>query len=446
MPGRPMDRRSLIARVAPTAALLAWWLSAVAMVALSRGAWSGSVVVFLGLVMVGSTAAWALSRCVAWSAPAVMLFALAAHALGAFGLPLYEDDHFRYLWDGYRTAVSGSPYGVAPAAFYGDATLPPQMAAVLSSVNHADVPTIYGPALQALFFAAHVLGGANELPLRLLVAALHLLLVWRLLADARPARVLLYVAQPLVFKEVALTGHPDALVALALLLAWQWRAVASPWASAAAYAVALAVKSSALPALGAWLLVRQWRGLLAVTALLAAMYAPFLVGSDGGSDLAGLRVFAEHWQFNPGLVALVAPLLGWPAAKLCMAVLATALMLWIYRRVGDGAPESWVPVFGLLLIVSPVINPWYLLWFLPFAALTRHAWPWWAALGVLFSYATGLNLARDDMAAFAIAPWALAAQWALVAVGLALSWAAGARVSASASAAAPPRSPDPTRR
>jgi hypothetical protein len=128
-----------------------------------------------------------------------------------------------------------------------------------------------------------------------------------------------------------------------------------------------------------------------------------------------------------------------------MAVLATTLMLLIYRRVGEGSPESWVPVFGLLLLVSPVINPWYLLWFLPLATLTRHSWPWWAALGVLFSYATGLNLERDDMVAFGIAQWALVAQWTLVAVGLALSWAARARVSASASAAASRRSPSPTR-
>ena len=95
--------------------------------------------------------------------------------------------------------------------------------------------------------------------------------------------------------------------------------------------------------------------------------------------------------------------------------------------------------------MSPVINPWYLLWFLPLAALTRQPWPWWAALGVLFSYATGLNLERDDMVAFAIAPWAIATQWTLVAVGLALSWAARARVSASASAAASRRSPSPRR-
>lgn len=436
-----MGRPRLIDRIAPTAALLAWWLSAIAMVALSRGAWGGSVLVFLALVVLGSASAWLLARHIAWSPATVMGFALAAHALGALGLPLYEDDHFRYLWDGYRTAVSGSPYGVAPSAFYGDATLPPEMAAVLSSVNHADVPTIYGPALQALFVAGYAIGGDDELPLRLLVSALHLLLVWRLLAGARPERVLLYVAQPLVFKDVALTGHPDALVALALLLAWQWRSVASPWASAVGYALALAVKSSALPALGTWLLARQWRGLLAVTLLLMAMYVPF-VGS--GSDLAGLRVFAEHWQFNPGLVALLAPWIGWPAAKLTMAALATTVMLLIYRRVGEGSPESWVPVFGLLLLVSPVINPWYLLWFLPLAALTRQPWPWWAALGVLFSYATGLNLGRDDMVAFAIAPWAIATQWTLVAVGLALSWAARARVSASASAAASRRNPSPT--
>lgn len=424
---------------------LAWAAAASALVALSRGAFESSVAVFLVAVLVGGLAAWGLSRWAKWSRTTVLAFALAAHALAAFGVPLYEDDHHRYLWDGYRTAVSGSPYGTAPSAHYDDASVPPAMAAVLTSVNHADVPTIYGPVLQGVFFVGHWVGGADERPLRLLISALHLVLVGLLLGVARPERVLLYVAQPLVFKEVALSGHPDALVALALFLAWRWRATAAPWASAVAYGVALAVKLSALPALGAWLLARQWRGLLAAAATLGLLYLPF-VGT--GSDLAGMLVFADRWVFNPGLVALLAPLMGWVGAKFTMAILATALMLAVYRRCGEASPASWVPVFGLLLVVAPVINPWYLLWFLPLAVLTAYRWPWFAAVGVLFSYATGLNLGRDDMQAFAIAPWALGVQWALVATGLALdAWRwRRSTLSATSSPAAAARSPSPTHR
>ena len=33
--------------------------------------------------------------------------------------PLLEDDHYRYLWDGMRTAQHFDPYRFAPSAFFG---------------------------------------------------------------------------------------------------------------------------------------------------------------------------------------------------------------------------------------------------------------------------------------------------------------------------------------
>ena len=45
----------------------------------------------------------------------------------------------------------------------------------------------------------------------------------------------------------------------------------------------------------------------------------------------------------------------------------------------------------LLLLLAPVVNPWYLLRVLPFAAIRPRPWAWTASEVVLLSYATGLK-------------------------------------------------------
>ncbi len=70
----------------------------------------------------------------------LLLWAACFRLIGVFGDPLWEDDFFRYLWDGYRFYEAGSPYGIAPSAFFGDANIPAQFYALLAQVNYPDTP------------------------------------------------------------------------------------------------------------------------------------------------------------------------------------------------------------------------------------------------------------------------------------------------------------------
>lgn len=69
-----------------------------------------------------------------------------------------------------------------------------------------------------------------------------------------------------------------------------------------------------------------------------------------------------------------------------------------------GLPRGdWL--YGLLLALSPVINPWYLLWLLPFAALFPSAWAWTAATTAFIAYVTGLNLDDHSLQAYQQPAW-----------------------------------------
>ena len=76
----------------------------------------------LGMALaLGAAASWHILRAaqfatISWSK--IFLLAIALRVLALFAVPILEDDYFRYLWDAYRFATTGSPYGAAPAAFF----------------------------------------------------------------------------------------------------------------------------------------------------------------------------------------------------------------------------------------------------------------------------------------------------------------------------------------
>jgi hypothetical protein len=139
--------------------------------------------------------------------------------LTLLGLPAFEDDYFRFIWDGWRTLQVGTPYGVAPEIYFGDGSVPSALRAVLDGVNYPEHPTIYGPFLQLVFAGVFALFGTNLIGLQLLFAAANLLLIALLLRRQDPGKVALYAWNPLVIAETSLHLHPDGLLAAALFAA-----------------------------------------------------------------------------------------------------------------------------------------------------------------------------------------------------------------------------------
>ena len=149
------------------------------------------------------------------------------------------------------------------------------------------------------------------------------------------------------------------------------------------------------------------------------MYAPFAL--RGASDLASLQVFAQEWEFNSALFGLLQTVMPPFGARLALGLAFAAFWGWYavnhYRSPARGIPRGdWI--FGALLAVSPVINPWYLLWLLPFAAIYPSVWAWTASVAVLLSYVTGLNLQDYEMHPYGQPPWARGLEFGLILGGL----------------------------
>lgn len=334
---------------------------------------------------------------------------------GLLGGPMYEDDFYRYLWDAYRFVQDGTPYGAPPEAFFADPGVTPRFQRILDQINYPELPTIYGPVTQLTFLVGYGLSPGSIAALQVLLILVDLFAIGLLLRLAPARAVLLYAWCPLVIKEIAFTAHPDG-VGVCLLLAAVLLAQRDRMRSAAV-CLALAVGAKVLALLLVPFVLARARlvhwGMFAGT--LAILYLPFVL--QGATDLGTLVIFAREWEFNAALFAFLKPWMSNPAARAtCGLALACGVASYyaVYRRSASAAVPRGDWIYGGFLALWPVVNAWYLLWLLPFAAIRPSAWAWTASVAVLFSYVTGLNLNDLQMEPFGHPFWVRPVEYGLI--------------------------------
>ncbi len=354
----------------------------------------------------------------------VLGVALLAHLLALAGTPAFEDDHYRFVWDGWRTIETGSPYGLSPQSFFQSETLPAGYADILSGINYPEYPTIYGPVLQIVFAVGVLLTGPDAIGIRILFAGLNLCTVFLLLRRYSPGQVALYAWSPVAISEVALHTHPDGIVAL-LVLAAVAIAGHRPILSGIFLGIAAGAK---IVAIAAWpLLLRSgWRSVLAAVLTSIALYAPFMATALG-AGFESTATFATDWRFNPLGFAVLESVLSDSVARLAAGFAGVIFILLIHAASPSIDATPLAAVFAVVLLVSPVVNAWYILWVLPFAVAQSGIWPWLISAALPLSYLTGLNLDSGALAPFQIHPAAYALQVAIIVFALLLGARAALR-------------------
>ncbi len=350
----------------------------------------------------------------------IFIIATVLGCIAVLSSPLLEDDHYRYLWDAYQWHTQGSPYRFPPDAFFADDSLPWHWQEVLTGINNPELKTIYGPVLQSLFALAYFIAPGQLWAWQLVLLVIHLLGLLVLLRVSKHKSLLLaYAVHPLILQESLASAHPDMLVGILLLLAylaWQKRAVKT---MGALLAVALATKVSVLVVVplfclvprardGAditpWQLARTWvvPSAASLVVVLLLLYLPVIVHSLGRSglvsELESLIVFGNQWRFNPLGFRVLDSILPppWPRLLSAAVVFTACLSCVLLGYLRDG--RDWVLpvvfVLLLLLLVAPVVNPWYWLWLIPLAVyLNRWRVLVMSALAPV-SYCNGTVLAQ----------------------------------------------------
>ncbi|MCM2370206.1 hypothetical protein [Aporhodopirellula aestuarii] len=269
-----------------------------------------------------------------------------------FSLPIQEVDLYRYLWDGAVGAEGVSPFTFSPEDVRNAVESPtenaelarlvallhrePPLAEILDHVHFPELPTIYPPTSQAVFAAVSLLtpNSASLLTRVLIIKAVliafdlaTLILVIQILRLCkRPVALCIsYAWCPLIMKEVANSGHLDAIaVFLTTLAVYMFaRSLQAPRGhasrlgkAAAAFVLALGVGAKLYPVvlvpLFATMVYRRdgMRAVLMPAILFAATATVLLIPlshnrNPDADPSRGVVTFLQRWEMNDFLFALV---------------------------------------------------------------------------------------------------------------------------------------------
>ncbi|MDZ7577397.1 MAG: polyprenol phosphomannose-dependent alpha 1,6 mannosyltransferase MptB [Candidatus Nanopelagicales bacterium] len=330
---------------------------------------------------------WRMSALMgAWSAPLL------------FGPPLFSRDVYSYFgqgrlllegYDPYTTGVSVLPgwfsYGADP--MWGEAAAP------------------YGPLFLLLSRGIAAFSGNQAflaaIMFRLLavVGIVLMLVAIPKLAERHgldPAKALwLSVLNPLVIMHFVAGAHNDALMVGLVLVGFALALEFSPLVGAAAIGLATSVKPIALLALPfigliragvvSNLLNRAWNWVLVSISAVAAFGVTALLAGVGMGWVNALSTPGEvkTWLSPPTALGMavggalqalgLAPGNDGAVAFFRLIGLVASLAIVAYlcvRPKGRSAVRGAALAFGAVVVLGPVIQPWYLLWVLPLFAVT----------------------------------------------------------------------------
>ena len=318
------------------------------------------------------------------SAP--LVFWSVAVLLRIVGLTMHPgDDLWRYVWEGRVQNAGFNPYVLGPLA----PELAPLRDAAWAKINHPETAAIY-PPLAELLFAGMTRVSSSPLLFKAVFAWADLLTVALLLAlvggDLRHRVAAWYAWNPAVVYAFAGAGHFDSLMICALtgaVLAHRRASVPGANSLPSAHGreqpvcmptlLGASIAFKLVPLFLLPIFVRRWRALLVALAIPAALSIPY----GGVTVLKSLRGFAEVTRFNDLVWWTVEAVTGpnpfgrnWPFTLAML--LALGVIAWRMR--GD-FPRALLWSLGAMLLLSPVLHPWYVTWILPFAVWRgQHAW------------------------------------------------------------------------
>jgi hypothetical protein len=354
--------------------------------------------------------------------PIILFWAILFRFVSYATFPIFEDDIYRYLWDGYTFFTTGNPYGIPPADYFLKDDLGTLHSAILDGVAYPDIPTIYGPVCELIFMVSYWIAPMEIWPIRtfVLLADAGLLLCLHRLAPARG--IVLYAWCPLIVHSFAMNLHSDIFgvffIALALVL-YKKQNTASWIGGGLAVCLALAVASKLFALLVVPFLIRKnWRIWLAFSLCLVVIYLPFVL--QGATEWEGLRAMNQHWLFNASVFTLLNSIVGFGTAKILTMTLFLAIYAYMIRNAflfNTGVPRGDI-IFGVFFLLSAVVNPWYWIWALLFAAIYPSLWAWFCSAALMLSYATGINLPGWGLDSYQQPDWIVILEYSSIALVL----------------------------
>jgi hypothetical protein len=293
--------------------------------------------------------------------------------------PLLSLDVFSYVSYGRIAGEHGlNPYATSPADVPGDASLP-------FVEDWRDSVSVYGPLFTLITAPLGKLDVGTAVWLLKVAAGLSVGLIAWVVARLATTRgidprfaVALVALNPLVLVHVVGGAHNDALMAALMVLAVAGVVSGRQVLGGLGVAAAAAVKASALVMAPFALLGGERRGrLLAGIAVGAAVTIGAGLAAFGSNLGEAIKVVGQNQGLTsrasvPGTISRELGLDIDVVRPVCLVLFSAtfgALLVWVARGADWVRATGW-GTLGLLLATS-YLTPWYAIWALPHAALSR---------------------------------------------------------------------------
>ncbi|HWZ49842.1 MAG TPA: glycosyltransferase family 87 protein [Granulicella sp.] len=351
--------------------------------------------------------------------PIILGVAVLCRLIVLLPAPFLSTDVYRYVWDGLVQHAHINPYRYVPS----DPALQllrDHHSAIFDHINRRSYArTMYPPAAQGLFYLTTAISPTVTWMKAVMVlfegVTLYGLVQFLAIMGIRREQTLLYAWCPLLFQEIAASGHVDSAAIAFMVLALLVRARHRPVATGLFLGLAVLTKLYPLVLLPALYRRGDWKMPATLATVVAAGYAAyasagtmifgFFSGYAREEGLkSGERYFLLDWARHlPGLESLP-PL----AFYLFCAAIFAALTVWAWRATSQANSDSHsvdspnpkpatlvflAPAFGLAAALMLLFSPhyaWYIAWLVPFFCLLPNLPALAYLMGFFYGYTTAL--------------------------------------------------------
>lgn len=314
----------------------------------------------------------------------ILVFSIVFRAIFVPTVPTLSDDIYRFYWEGKVGANGINPYQYAPDS----SELEKFRDANWDNMNNRDVQSPYPPFSQMTFMVCYLAYQSTQSIyvfklMSTIFDILTVIVLFQLLRGFRldPRLSIIYAWSPLVVIEFAHSGHNDSIALFFMLFSFLALQRKSKLTSAAC--LALAALTKIFPLMFAPVMFKAWgkKGTALFLGLMALFYLPYI--GAGANLFSGLSAYTDRWLFNGSFFPTILRFFldtgmasglqqGLFYTKFVVAVpFVLVLGYLVYRSRGchNDTRELFKYAFilvGLFLLLTSTVEPWYIIWVIPF--------------------------------------------------------------------------------
>ena len=315
----------------------------------------------------------------------------------------------------------------------------------MERINHPEVPTIYPPLAQYVFRFSQQINSDSLFTLRIIFMAFDLMGMVFIILSLRALNLnqnfsLVYFWSPLMIKETYNSTHLD-IIGISCLCVSIYFLIRKRMAGSIFFLALSVLGKFYSVVLLPFYLQRSWflgqenkqRGtttltlhLILFSTVIIIFYLPFI--NIGGRLFEGLKTYSVFWQSNDSLFAILLyffksilklgvdteiPIFGnsmiFAKSIMALIILGTVVYLIIKQDFKKDSPDIWVRnifiIIVLVFLISPVQNPWYLCWTVPFLCIF-HSKSLILLTGLIGLYYLDFYLDYQDITQYSVLiPW-----------------------------------------